>query len=280
MIEFTGLRDTWRSGAALGDWRENDPSYEPEWWSIHWGGGGPYRQATPSEVASLLMSWWGWHTSPNHPSGGMTDIAYNYAAPPADDVSTYSMRLRGERRNGAQLDSNQWGPRTRTFVFYTGKSGGVATWPERNQLAAFAQLWAQDPLPVRYHRDFPRQGTQCPGDRLAAWAEGAGYWDYLTESPLQVIRVGGSNRYETAGRFAQFPLRADDVCVVSGEDWADGLTGGRGLPVLYVRREVIPDPTVAAVRAIRPGRLIVVGGTAVISETAVVLPLLQLMGSL
>ena len=100
MIHFAGLRDGWRttdphpdpgaltSGTSLGDLRPDSPAYLPQFWSIHWGGGGPYRVADWDDIETLAQRWWKFHTDRTHSSGGMSDVAYNYMAPPADGTTT------------------------------------------------------------------------------------------------------------------------------------------------------------------------------------------------
>lgn len=183
MIRFTGLRDDWRQTAAQqADHLPDRPDYRPDGWSIHYGGGGFYRVGNWGEVGSLLRGWWGYHTRLVNGKQVMSDIAYNYAAPPADGTTTESMRLRGERPNGAHSNSSTWGPRTRTYVFPTGPRGPVI--PSANQLKAFALMWAQDPLPVHYHRWYPGQSTACPGDWLVEWIARKGWLDYLGGSDM------------------------------------------------------------------------------------------------
>lgn len=98
----------------------------------------------------------------------------------------------------------------------------------------------------------------------------------VTDEPAgtapEVRRHAGANRYDTAARIAldTFGPGTGTVYVASGSDFPDALAGGAlagadGAPVLLTRRSSLPDETRAALSTLRPGRIVVLGGTAAVS---------------
>ncbi|AXH95332.1 cell wall-binding repeat-containing protein [Ornithinimicrobium avium] len=89
-----------------------------------------------------------------------------------------------------------------------------------------------------------------------------------------VERVAGDDRYDTAARLSQELATSQDVFVATGLDWPDALAGAAragatGSPLLLVRTGRIPAVTWAELDRLDPGRVIVLGGTTVISGTVV-----------
>jgi len=93
---------------------------------------------------------------------------------------------------------------------------------------------------------------------------------------LKTKRTFGADRYETAAVWmAQvFSPGVGVVYVVTGEKFPDALAAGavagrdRG-PVLLTRLGSLPDVTRAEIVRLRPKKIVVVGGTAVVSNTVV-----------
>ncbi len=88
----------------------------------------------------------------------------------------------------------------------------------------------------------------------------------------QVSRLGGFDRYGTAAAISEavFDPGVPVVYVATGQNYPDAIAGGpaaaaEGGPVLLVRRDVIPTETAAELTRLKPGRIVVVGGTAVVS---------------
>jgi outer membrane protein assembly factor BamB/putative cell wall-binding protein len=88
------------------------------------------------------------------------------------------------------------------------------------------------------------------------------------------IRIAGSNRFATAAELAvtAFEPGVPLAVVASGEDFADALAGGalaggRASPVLLTGRDDLPAPTAQALRELKPGRIVVVGGATRVSDT-------------
>lgn len=84
-------------------------------------------------------------------------------------------------------------------------------------------------------------------------------------------RLSGSDRYATSAQVSQFWSNTTTVYVASGAMFADALSGGAaaardGAPLLLTRPSTLPSSTRAALQRLRPSRVVVVGGTAAISN--------------
>ncbi len=90
-------------------------------------------------------------------------------------------------------------------------------------------------------------------------------------------RLAGNDRYATAAAVAQDSFPAGPVPVVyvtTGEGAADALAAGpaadvSGGPVLLVGRDAVPSATRAELTRLRPQRIVVLGGTAAVSDAVV-----------
>ena len=90
--------------------------------------------------------------------------------------------------------------------------------------------------------------------------------------------VAGSDRYETAAMVSAtaFPAQTDTVFVVTGQDFPDalgavpaaGTTPGKS-PVLLVTRDDIPQSVRAELSRLSPRRIVVLGGSSVVSDAVV-----------
>ncbi len=88
-----------------------------------------------------------------------------------------------------------------------------------------------------------------------------------------VTRQSGANRYATAAAVsaATFPSRVPVVYIATGGNYPDALaagpaTGLRGGPVLLVAANEIPAQTAAELRRLKPSRIVVAGGSSVVSN--------------
>ncbi len=90
-------------------------------------------------------------------------------------------------------------------------------------------------------------------------------------TPGQVTRRFGTDRYATAASVAAtFPAEVPVVYVATGENYPDAIAGGPAAarddgPILLVRRDAIPAATAAELARLKPARIVVLGGTAVVS---------------
>ncbi len=89
-----------------------------------------------------------------------------------------------------------------------------------------------------------------------------------------VTRVFGADRYETAAAVSRsaFPVGVDVAYVASGENFPDALAGAAvaardGAPILLVTQSSVPASIRAELDRLDPGRIVVLGGTGVISPS-------------
>lgn len=129
--------------------------------------------------------------------------------------------------------------------------------------------------------------AESSGDRVWIQKTSAGYWyafagdPYATPSGTPVAappateldRYAGSNRYETAAAVsaASFAPGAPVAYVATGSNFPDALAAGAaaarlGGPVLLVTASSIPSATAAELGRLSPGRIVVVGGSATVSN--------------
>jgi hypothetical protein len=110
--------------------------------------------------------------------------------------------------------------------------------------------------------------TRCPGDGITAQIH-----NRIFEEPSNVTRIAGSDRYETAALASQaaYPSGAPVCYVVSGEKFPDALAAGsfNDGPVLLTQTNRLPKATADEVRRLRVKRVIVLGGTAAVSQSVV-----------
>ncbi len=88
-----------------------------------------------------------------------------------------------------------------------------------------------------------------------------------------VVRWAGANRYETAATISArtFAPGVGVVYLATADTFPDALSGGGvagkvGGPILLVSRDALPGATAAELSRLKPGRIVVLGGTGVISD--------------
>lgn len=100
----------------------------------------------------------------------------------------------------------------------------------------------------------------------------------ITDTPESVTRIHGSDRYSTAVAASMQAFPSADavrtVVLATGESWPDalgaaGLAGAVGGPVLLTPRSALPQTVVEELRRLTPELVLVVGGTAVVSDEVV-----------
>ncbi|MCK0111394.1 ExeM/NucH family extracellular endonuclease [Ornithinimicrobium sp. F0845] len=92
-----------------------------------------------------------------------------------------------------------------------------------------------------------------------------------------VVRISGVDRYATASALAQARFTAadvDTVYVASGLEFADSLAAGplAGLeddPIVLTKPGDLPNATIAAIEALNPDHIVVLGGSGAISDDVV-----------
>ena len=89
-------------------------------------------------------------------------------------------------------------------------------------------------------------------------------------TPDGVVRIAGSDRYATAAAIAKDWASADTVFLATGLNFPDALGGGpvaalNNAPILLTQKDSIPAATDTALVRLAPTRIVLLGGTAVIS---------------
>lgn len=86
-------------------------------------------------------------------------------------------------------------------------------------------------------------------------------------------RIAGADRYATAAAISaeHFDAGVTEVYVASGQSFADALAGGAaaaaaGVPILLTQRDELPAATAAELQRLAPGRIVLLGGTAAVSD--------------
>jgi lactocepin len=106
---------------------------------------------------------------------------------------------------------------------------------------------------------------------------------------LEVVRLEGINRYETAAAIAKevAPEGSDQVVVVNGYNFADAVSvasfaGAQGLPILLVNdSKEVPEATMAAIGKLGATESLVIGGNGVVTDAlAAKLPTATRLGGL
>lgn len=89
-----------------------------------------------------------------------------------------------------------------------------------------------------------------------------------------VERIGGEDRYATAALISEatFPAGVPAAFVATARDYPDALAGGaasakHGGPVLLVGPAAVPEVTTRELQRLRPGRIVVLGGTGAVDES-------------
>jgi len=90
-------------------------------------------------------------------------------------------------------------------------------------------------------------------------------------APGSVSRVGDIDRFATAARLSERFTTADTVFVATGTNFPDAMAAGAiaaqiGAPILLATRDSIPQPTRTALNRFAPSTIVLLGGTAAISD--------------
>lgn len=95
--------------------------------------------------------------------------------------------------------------------------------------------------------------------------------DYLVSKGLEVVRIGGINRFETAALIAKRLPAQGKAVLTYGYDFPDTLAispwaASNSVPVLLTQRDYLPLSTLASLKELNVKETIVVGGSGVVSE--------------
>lgn len=96
----------------------------------------------------------------------------------------------------------------------------------------------------------------------------------LATDPVEpVVRFGGADRFATAAAIATavFPTGVDTAFIATGGNFPDALAGAAAAgtlrsPVLLTGTDELPGATADALRTLRPGRVVVLGGSHAVSD--------------
>ncbi|MGC1208092.1 MAG: cell wall-binding repeat-containing protein, partial [Ornithinimicrobium sp.] len=86
-------------------------------------------------------------------------------------------------------------------------------------------------------------------------------------------RISGTGRFETSAAVAKkFPASLPRVFVASGRNWPDALAGAviagsQRSPVLITERDIVPEPVLQRLVALRPREVVVIGGSSAVAST-------------
>ncbi|CAN5328982.1 hypothetical protein BH23ACT9_BH23ACT9_08070 [soil metagenome] len=150
-------------------------------------------------------------------------------------------------------------------------SGGVAAGLD----GAPVLLVAPDALPVETAEELDRLDPGrivILGGSVAVSEEVAEALAAFTDGPVD--RLSGPDRFATAVAVAQatFPDGADTVYIGTGSDFPDALAGVPAAvsapgPLLLVTDDTVPEVTAGELDRLDPGRIVVLGGTAVVDHS-------------
>lgn len=93
----------------------------------------------------------------------------------------------------------------------------------------------------------------------------------LTLHGLTTFRISGKNPYETAAKVAQYLGYPENIMIVSGEDYGEGLSATAwaahmGEPILFATRNELSSYTRYAIQSTRNANVYIVGSTNTISS--------------
>jgi hypothetical protein len=236
----------------------------------------PAPAAAPSRIERIVIHYIGTNTAPRDSARWMlqTHRATMARENPYAFMYNAHIDIRGETwqgrgvefrnaANGADTNATTW-----SIVF--GVDGQNAANPAQIQAARklirdYRNFLGRN-IPLAPHKVI--KATRCPGDGITAQIQ-----NRIFEEPLNVTRIAGSNRYETAALASQaaYPTGAPVCYVVSGENFPDALAAGSfsNGPVLLTQATRLPKATADEVRRLRVKRVVVIGGTSVVSQSVV-----------
>ncbi|MBW8172647.1 cell wall-binding repeat-containing protein [Ornithinimicrobium sp. Arc0846-15] len=280
-----GTRQHWGADESI---REYSPNYTESGLGVtihHTAGSNSY---SSGQVPAILRGIYDFHAV----SRGWGDVGYNIL------VDKYGRAWEGRRgganeglrtahangMNYATAGISILGDYTATNVPSAGfeAMAAVTAWRlDVNDLSAQDTFryentyegWTRTLPIVHRHRDV--NGTSCPGNyfanRLGEFTDRVAV--YQGSDLTAVQKYAGASRYETAGDLAEasHPWGADTVYLASGTAVPDVLSLGPlaaadNDAVLLAKSSSIPSGVQARLDALDPDRVVVVGGTAVVSS--------------
>ena len=158
----------------------DDPSFEPRYIVIHWGGLTDY--VPPEGEARQLKGWQRYHMD----SKGWSDIAYNFAI--GDSGRLYRLRgyNRGGHTKGTTPEGDSYNSASLGIVWIGGKKAGT---PSAEAFDAMSSVINELGLQVRGHRTVKIENnswTQCPGDEWLEYIVNRG-WEMSDFKPPKKV---------------------------------------------------------------------------------------------
>jgi len=254
--------------------------------------GGPLVTLDGSERVQIGIVSWG-------PSCGHTPTAYtrvstfaafvaaNVGEPPPDDRPLeHTTRLAGANRfaTAAELAVDRFAPGVPAAFVVTGLAfaDALASASAASTFSGPVLLTNRDSIPAETAAALdvlaPQQIIVVGGDGAVSPAVVQALGAHTSGS---VVRVAGTNRYETAVAVSRhaFPAGLSDgapmAVIASGENFADALGGAAfsawspPTPLLLTQRGSVPAETLDELDRLGPDFVYVLGGTAAVSDAAV-----------
>ncbi len=93
----------------------------------------------------------------------------------------------------------------------------------------------------------------------------------LNDHGYRTKHISGRNYYETAGIISRIRKEFDNILIISGEDYSEGIIAGywsahHGDPILFVQRNRIPNCTIDIIKKMNDINIYIVGSTKTISK--------------
>lgn len=163
--------------------------------------------------------------------------------------------------NAAFLAGGRNFPDALAAAAVAGSFGGpvLLTLPNSISASALEELQALEPDYV-----FGAGGSSVISSKVFTQAAAA--------ATLDSYQFAGANRYDTAAEMTGFWDAADTVYLASGTNYPDALAGAAAAgftqaPILLAKQTALPGETAAALRALKPSRIVALGGTGAISDS-------------
>ncbi|OZM56518.1 hypothetical protein CIB95_12155 [Lottiidibacillus patelloidae] len=184
-----------------------------------------------------------------------------------------SNRVFGSDRyeTSAAISSSGW-PTADTVIIASGEdfADGLSGAPLSYKLDAPLLLTQSHTLPTVIKNEIIRLGASNAiilGGNVAVSDD---VFNQLEDLELNVRRIAGANRYETAANIAlEIGSNADSAILINGEAFADGtavasFAAQLGYPILFTKKDILPVETSNIIDGLT--NIIAVGGTDVISD--------------
>lgn len=176
----------------------------------------------------------------------------------------------------ASIATSVWSGGTRVALLASGEdfADGLSAGPLAERLGAPLLLTRDDRLPSEVRSALQQLDTKVVGVLGGSAAVSDGVLDAVRGLGIDVHRLAGSDRFETAARVAQVLGRPESgrAYVVASHNFPDALTAGvagaaDGSPVLLTPADFLHDRTRTSLKRLGVGTVVLVGGTKAVSGT-------------